>query len=491
MAIALENWRYKNMLKFSIVVLALLAPYSWADGPQDPAGVIRGAAQALGSDSLKTIQFSGSGYDFAIGQAPNPSSPWPKFNDKTYSRAIDFEAPATSMQRVRTQAENPPRGGGLQPIIGDQQQSEAVPAGSPQAATLADDLMMLVPYSFLRSAAAAKDTKVIAETAGGKRYTVLTFTGSNKAAVRGYLNDHNILEKVETKIDNPVLGDIPFQTAFTGYRDFGGLQFPTHIVQKQGGYSVLDLTITEVKPNTAVNIGPSRAPAPPPAAAASPSEKLGDGVYVMPARYTALAVDFKEYIVVIEGPQNDERAGEAIAEAKKLIPNKTIKYVINTHSHFDHAGGLRAFVAEGATVVTQEINIPYYKKVWANPHAIHPDRLAQNPKKATFKAVTDKLTLSDGDHIIELYHLQNFLHNDGMLIAYLPKEKVLVEADGFNPPAQLLTKTPATVSPYTASLLENVERLKLDVKKIISIHYPADKRDVTMAELRTAAGKAN
>src|SRR6202043_1372574 len=107
----------------------------------------------------KTIEFSGSGYDFVIGQAPYPGAPWPKFNDKSYTRTIDFDAPASSMQRVRTQAENPPRGGGQHPIIGKQQQSQVVAAAPPQAATLMDDLIMLAPQAFLKSAAAAKDTR--------------------------------------------------------------------------------------------------------------------------------------------------------------------------------------------------------------------------------------------------------------------------------------------------------------------------------------------
>jgi glyoxylase-like metal-dependent hydrolase (beta-lactamase superfamily II) len=326
------------------------------------------------------------------------------------------------------------------------------------------------------------------QSMGGKKYTVVSFTGSNKAMVRGYLNSDNVLEKVETKIDNNVLGDIPFETAFSDYKDFGGVKFPTHIVQKQGGYPVLDLTVTDVKPNAPANIMSAAAP---PAAAPqmATSEKLGDGVYLILGGYAALAVDFKDYIVIVEGGQSDQRSEAVMAEAKKLIPNKPIKYVINTHHHFDHSGGLRAYVAECAIVVTHQINKPYYEKIWANPHTIAPDRLSQNPKKAKFETVADKKVMTDGNHVIELYHQQDLGHNDGMLLVYLPKEKVLLEADGFNPPAQPLTKTPAAVSPYTANLEANIERLKLDVKRIIPVHYPATNRTVMEPELLIAVGK--
>jgi glyoxylase-like metal-dependent hydrolase (beta-lactamase superfamily II) len=476
----------KWILALSLVTLVSWVAFSWADAG-DAKGVIGSASKALGADNLKTIEFSGSGADFVVGQAASPTSPWPKFNDKTYTRVVDLEAPASRLQRIRTQGENPPRGGGQQPVVGEQNQTQVIAAGSPQAATLQDELMMTVPQSFLRAAAKAPDTTVKSQSMGGKKYTVVSFTAMNKAPVHGYIDSQNMLEKVETKIDNTVLGDIPYEATFTDYKDFGGVKFPTHIVQKQGGYPVLDLMVTDVKPNAPANITGGQPPAAP--AAAVTSEKLGDGMYLILGGYAAIAADFKDYIVVIEGPQNDQRAQAIITEAKRLIPNKPIRYVVNTHQHFDHAGGLRAFVAEGATVITHQINKSYYEKVWANPHTLVPDKLAQNPKKPKFETVAEKKILTDGTHTIELYHLADFGHNDGMLIAYLPKEKILLEADGFNPPPQPLTRTPAAVSPYTASLAANIQRLNLDVQRIIPVHYPVGDRKVPMAELQVAVGK--
>ncbi|HLK47961.1 MAG TPA: MBL fold metallo-hydrolase [Bryobacteraceae bacterium] len=472
------------MFRETKIAFLLFTLAAWAANPApDAKSVIANASKALGADNLKTIEFSGSGFDSVIGQAPRPDAPWPRFNDKTYTRVIDLDAPASRIQRIRTQGENPPRGGGLQPIVGEQRQDLVVAPGSPQASGLPDDLMMSLPQGFLRVAASAKDVTV----KSSRKSTVVSFTALNKAAVHGYFNEQNMLERVETTIDNTVLGDIPFETSFAGYKDFNGLKFPTHIVQKQGGFPVLDLTITDVKSNMPASMPSSAPPAPAPAAATS--EKLGDGVYLILGGYAAIAVDFKDYIVVIEGPQNDQRAEAIIAEAKRLIPNKPIKYVVNTHHHFDHAGGLRAFVAEGATVITQQINKPYYEKVWKNSHHLSPDKLEQNPKKPVFQTFTEKLVLSDGNHVIELHHLENFGHNDGMIVAYLPKEKVLLEADGFNPPPRPATEPPASISPYTASLAANIDRLKLNVERIVPVHYPADNRKVPFSELQMAVGK--
>jgi glyoxylase-like metal-dependent hydrolase (beta-lactamase superfamily II) len=269
-----------------------------------------------------------------------------------------------------------------------------------------------------------------------------------------------------------------------------------HIVQKQGGYPTFDLNVTDVRVNAAVDIQPpqGRGGAPAAAAAAPPanaatSEKLGDGVYLITGGYAVIAVDFKDHIALIESGQNEARALAVIAEAKRLIPNKPIRYVINTHSHIDHSGGLRAFVAEGSTILTHQVNKAYLEKVLSAPHTLNPDKAQQSGKKPVVEAVGDKKVLTDGTRVIELYHLRNFPHHDGMLIAYLPKEKVLLEADGYNP--QAVTAKPLNPpSPFTTSLLDNILRLKLDVQRIVPVHYPADNRVVTMAELTKWVGRS-
>jgi glyoxylase-like metal-dependent hydrolase (beta-lactamase superfamily II) len=307
-----------------------------------------------------------------------------------------------------------------------------------------------------------------------------------------------MVEKVETWIDNTVLGDMLFEALYSNYKDFGGIKFPSQITQKQGGYPIFDLTVTDVKPNVPVNIQPPQgrgaAPAAAPAAgqpARPPSEKLGDGVYLILGGYSSIAVDFKDHIVVIEGPQSQERANAIIAEAKQLIPNKPIRYVVNTHQHFDHAGGLRTFVAEGATIITHEINKPYYERIFANPHKLNPDKLSQTGKKPSIETMTEKKVLTDGNHVIELHHVKDSGHNQGLVMVYLPKEKVLLQADSYNPPAEPNAPVVTPYSPYNLNLVANIERLKLDVQRIIPVHYPADGRKVTMAELLRVVGRGN
>ena len=222
-----------------------------------------------------------------------------------------------------------------------------------------------------------------------------------------------------------------------------------------------------------------------------PTEQLADGIYLILGGYAGVAVDFKDHILVIEGPQSEARATQIIDAAKKLIPGKPIRYVVNTHHHFDHSMGLRTFVAEGATVVTHEVNKAYFEKLFALPHTLAPDRLEKEKRAAKFETMTEKKVLTDGNRIVELHHLRGSGHNEGLIVAYFPKEKILVEADAYNAPAQPPAAAPPSVSPYVSNLADNIDRLKLDVQRIIPIHYPADNRHVTMAELMRMAGRGN
>jgi glyoxylase-like metal-dependent hydrolase (beta-lactamase superfamily II) len=479
----------KVRLRIAIMLAALCAAPALAaaaGAASDPQQVLSDATKALGSEGLHSIEFSGSGSDFVLGQAPTVNSPWPRFNDTSYTRVVAFDPWATQLQRTRTQAENPPRGGGQQPIVGEQKQLQVVAAGSADAAALPDDMALTLPQAFLKEAAEATDVVATVEVKGGVKRTVIAFTARNHARTRGWINDAGMVEHVETTIDNTVLGDMPYSVEFTDYKDFDGLKFPTHIVQSQGGYPVLDLTVSAVKANVPTDF--KAAPAAPPAPMLA-SEALGDGAWLITGGYAALAVDFKDHILIIEGGTSDKRSEAVIAEAQRLIPGKPITEMVNTHGHFDHLGGVRDYVAHGVTIITYATNKPYYEKIWANPHTLVPDALSHSPHKAKFKLVHEHLKLTDGDQVVELYHMQDFGHSDAMLLAYLPKQKILVEADGFNPPPMAITKTLSSVSPYQLSLEANIKRLNLDVQRIIPIHLPADGRKVQMSEFLTAIGQ--
>ena len=278
--------------------------------------------------------------------------------------------------------------------------------------------------------------------------------------------------RTETWLPNPVLGDMPIETEYSGYKDFNGVKFPTTIVQKQGGFPVLDLTVNEVRANPGLSLSVAAAVQ---AAKAPPvsvtSEKLADGVWFLAGgTHNSVLVEFPDYAVMIESPLNDARAAAIMDQARKLIPEKPIKYLINTHNHFDHAGGVRYFVAEGATVITQQANKPFYEQAWKAPRTLEPDRLSKNPKKASFITFKDKYVLADAGRSLEIYHVDGDNHNADISIVYLPKEKILVEADDFTPAASNAPPTGPRAHAATVFLYGYVQKLNLDVRTIAPLH---------------------
>jgi glyoxylase-like metal-dependent hydrolase (beta-lactamase superfamily II) len=440
---------------------------------QERTGVAA-AAEAMGATSLNSIEYTGSGEVFSFGQAFEPGGRWPRFIQRTYGAAINYQTPAMRLVQVRSQGEHPPRGGGAQAVAADQRTvsvvsgkfawQEAGAQATPNSAAVGDRLHQLwaTPHGVIK-AAMANAGKV-----DGNTITAMVDGREFKAT----LNAQNLVEKVSYLSTNDVVGDYPIEIAYSDYADFGGVKFPRHIVQTEDGHPTLDITVNDVKPNAAVTIAPpanvQQAPAPQLRVGV---EKLADGVwYFTTPNARNWAVEFADHIVVVEGIGSEARSLAAIEEIKKAIPNKPIGYVINTHAHYDHAGGLRTYVAQGVTVITHEMNKPFFEKVWARPRTIAPDSLSKAPKAATFETVSDKKVLTDGTKTIELYHMKGTSHNVANLLVYMPAEKLLFWGDGYNPPAgddpRDVVRTPEQmIDLYRAITLNN-----LDVKTIAPAH---------------------
>jgi glyoxylase-like metal-dependent hydrolase (beta-lactamase superfamily II) len=281
-----------------------------------------------------------------------------------------------------------------------------------------------------------------------------------------------MVSKVETTVADPLLGDMPLVATYSDYKDYSGVKFPSKIVQTQGGFAVWDIAVTAVQPNAPADLP---VPAPVQSAAAAPvvvqSTKLADGVWHLTGgSHHSLVVDFKDYIAVVEAPLSEERSLAVIAEAKKLVPNKPIKYLISTHHHFDHSSGLRTYVAEGANVVTHDSNRGYFEKAFQAPATLAPDALAKAPRAATIQGVTDKdkFELTDGKQTIDVYSTPGDTHTDEMLVVYFPASKILVEADSYSPNDP--KAKPSPTPPNAMNLYNNIQRLKLNVATIAPIH---------------------
>jgi glyoxylase-like metal-dependent hydrolase (beta-lactamase superfamily II) len=522
---------FKNTIVASALMFALVA----TAGAQDAKTVISNASKAMGYDQLKSIEYTGpSGFEgTAMGQAQSAARGWPHFTLKNFSRFIDLNTLTGQQTALRSRPAEPDGqlagGGGLAPVP-ETQNTTAINANATWTQKMD---VVLSPPGFLKLAASAMDATATQRNVNGKKYTVVSFPVEQKApsgvpyTISGFIDSDNMVAKVETKVEDNLVGDMLVEQSYSGYKDFAGVKFPTKIVQTRAGLAWTDLTVSDVKANA-----PAPPPPPPPQgrggpggagggagrgggapegqgrggpegggapaggrggappAAAIGSKKLADGIYLITGGYRSIAVEMKDHIVLLEAPQSEATTVNIIAEVKKAIPNKPIKYVVNTHAHADHSGGLRAAAAEGATIITHESNKPLYEKWFNNPRTLlMPDSLSQSEKKAKFEYIGEKKILKDLN-TVELYHIKA-AHSEDMLVAYLPKIKAVFEADAFNPPAPS-APAPQTVNGLERLLADKLDEFKIDYTTIISVHQPGGgDRDVTKADLLKNIGKGD
>jgi glyoxylase-like metal-dependent hydrolase (beta-lactamase superfamily II) len=479
------------VLRRVFVVAAACSLLACATPSSEPADrVLQRAEAAMGGTSLKTLRYAGSGTGTVFGQAYQPGLAWPQVTITSFARVLDYDNAALREDYARTRAE--PTGGGALPLMGQGEQRVSgllrgthawnLVGPAPVAAPIAVDGrihdLWTTPHGVLK---AARKNQATMTREGA--YTVVAFAEPQRFSAKVWINAADQVERVESLQPHPVLGDLRTVTVYTEYQDFGGTRFPARIRQEQGGFPVLDIAVTEVEVNAPVAIE-----VPPLVASATERvavEKAADGVWFLAGgSHNSVAIEMNDHLIVVESPLYDGRASAMLAEAKKLVPSKTIRYVINSHHHFDHAGGLRAAAAEGAMLVTSAQARPYFERVLANPNRIRPDALQQSGRAALVSGISGRRVFTDGTRNVEVHFIEDSVHAQGFMMVYLPREKLLIEADAYTPGAPGAAP-PAQPNGNNVNLVQNIERLKLQVERILPLHG----RMVPIAELYTAIGR--
>jgi glyoxylase-like metal-dependent hydrolase (beta-lactamase superfamily II) len=480
-----------------------------AGQPANPA--VTAAAKAMGSDSLTSITYSGTARTGAFGQSKAIGEPMGAVNLTQitgYTRTITF-APAAEATALVSHARGqtqPPTIPGVPPQPAGTLNQNMTGAQATSNWTQALNIWT-TPWGFVKGAAANNAT---ARQQGGQQIVTFSPAGFKSPSgqaytVTGYLNNANLVTKVETRVDHAVVGDLLVEFEYSDYRNVHGVQVPGRIVQRQAGMPTFDAAIASATPNPP-NVAELLTPPPPPAApggapagaaqggrgapggapaAASgpPVERLGEGAFKIGGNYTSLAIDMGDRILVVESGQNDARGTAVMAAAKQAIPNKPIRFVVNSHPHFDHAGGLGAAVAEGATILTHRNNEPVLERLLSGPRTLIGDSLAKvaNRRKDVVQAVGDRdVRKGTTGKVVELHLIPNE-HTNGMLVAYLPGEKLLWTAD-----ISIVNPTPVQLATVKAAATA-LDKLKLDYETWLPAHPPNPDRPLTKADVVAAA----
>lgn len=504
---------------------ATVSTQQLAPGYLDPRPILAAAHKAIGTDNLRCVTISGTAYNGAVGQQREAGKnvDWPRIDALgNYTRTMNWDA--------KTMKEEFDRKPGLTPaswkygvgwLDGPLQKNQHQifmlngsyawqmdGVGAPPVATppeLADIYQVelwLNPHGFLKAAAMpGANPKATwrwelgemgrdGPTAQPERMRVVSITVNGRYRVDATINKENMLQRIHTWVPDPVLGDMNYEHEFTNdsYIDIGnGIKFPTGWHSHQGwddnyqaqnvtaGHNAFGGTLKDVR----ANVCPDPVTVPDSVRSATfpvrvETQKLADGVYLLGgATHHSVAVEFKDFIAVFEAPLSEERNLAVIEEIVKLIPNKPIRFVINSHQHFDHASGLRTYLHVGSTIVTHWKNFDLYNKDFLNyaPRTMKPDMVSLWPPTELaegyyYELLRENYVVSDGARNLNVYYLHPLQHVEGMLFAYLPGERLLFEADVVNTDAPL----PATPTRDQTSLFNAVRTLKLDPAHIIPVH---------------------
>ena len=446
------------------------------------ASVLEDAQETMGNPN--SIQFTATGMSAFFGQALTAGEAWPRRDMTSYTKAINYEQRSAKEELNFTM----PQFGGQQQntqVNGDKAWNVGPNGPVPQLAAAEERQLhiWLTPHGFIRGALASGNATLME----GEGSNVVSFTALGKFKVDGTIDATNHVTRVATSIPNPVMGDTQLVANYSEYMDYGGVQFPRKIVVEQGGFPLWDLTVTAVTPNAPLDL-----PVPDSVQSATvPTVQVmvtgvAPGVWHLTGgSHHSVLVEFADYLAVVEAPLNEERSMAVIAAAKKQVPNKPIRYLITTHHHFDHSGGLRTYVNEGATIVTHQSNVPYFEKTVMMPATLMPDLQGKSPKQPTFQGVADRYEITDGKQTIQVIANAGDTHTNEYTLVYLPGPRILIEADAWSPgPAD--APIPPMPPPNAVKLYDEIQRLKLNVATIVPIH---GRGAVPIAELRKFIGR--
>jgi glyoxylase-like metal-dependent hydrolase (beta-lactamase superfamily II) len=461
--------------------LALVAAVLGACAQRTPEQqILDDVAEALGGRdrilAVKTLVIEGEGSNGNLGQDMTPDSTAQSFLVTGYRRSVDVAGRRARTEQTRTpnfdffQGKAPQRQ--VLGLDGDVAYNVA-PTGVATRASNAVAGERHVewhhhPLTALRAAldpAAKVSNPRTLETQRAIEVIAATGQKFTLAADR----KTNLPTLVVSMIDNLNLGDVAVETSFSDYQDVGGLKLPARITTKTDNVTTVDIRVAkqavdaETGDLSAPAVAASAAPITGPPPANVTVQEVSKGIWLLAGQsHHSVLVEFSDHLMLIEAPQHDTRTLAAIAKAREVVPGKPLTQVVMTHHHFDHSGGIRAAISEGLSVLAHPASAAFVQTAAGRSHTLVPDTLAKSPRPAKVEPAPDAMVIKDAAMTVVLYHIAGSTHGDTLLMAYFPRERLIVEADVFSPGG--------AYSPYAANLLENIKKRNLRVDRIVPIH---------------------
>ncbi|HET6891205.1 MAG TPA: MBL fold metallo-hydrolase [Pyrinomonadaceae bacterium] len=452
--------------------------------------VLEAGLRALGGSdtfqSTEDISVKYRGKVFEQGQSANPEASYDVRQEEGI-RIIDIRGKRSSLELKTNYRGGDPYWG--RQVLNDKSgftldltTNVAYPIASSAVASRTRSVQRLFPHLLLQEALSRAGTlRWLADGAEGRQEQVITFADVGGNQIGLYFDGRtHLLTKFESLGDDPIFGDVLWEICFSDYREVAGLKVPTSVIFKYAGKIISDLTYVDIEVNTRPAAEVFQVPSgfqqgPETLGPLSPSmTKLAEGVYFVNGMsggavwfYSQLLVAFKDYVLVVESPLNNGVSQAVIAKISELIPGKPIRYLVPTHYHFDHLGGIREYISEGATVVTTTGNKGLIERIAAAPHTIRPDALSQTGRKPLIETFTGKRTFSDGKRTVEFYDIGRGPHAEEMIIAYLPQEKIAFVSD------LCMTRIKGKMPPASDTNLDfdqKIRQLNLQIQTIANGH---------------------
>ena len=439
---------------------------------------VEDAMRAVGGrakvEAVKSIVIEGTGVNYNLGQDMKPEAATQQFEITGYKRQIDVEQGRQRIDQTRTPKfayfQGPQAQTQVQVLDGDIAFNIGANGNAARVATGRAESDRRVDYfhhpiTALKAATAPSNVTTISNvrTVGNVRQADFAFRDRQWTMT---IDASGLPLSISTKSYNANLGDVVLTTTFADYTDTNGLKMPAKLTGKVDDFTTYEIVASKQSIDTALG----DLAAPPavlnPAAPAAPNvtaESIGKGVWFLAGQsHHSVLVEFDDHLMLIEAPQSEARTLAVIKKARETVPKKPLTELVTTHHHFDHTAGLRAAIAEGLTVITHAGNKEWVDNMARRPHTLQPDLLAKNTSRLNVVTVDGEKEYRDGTNNVMLYHVAGNPHSDTMLMAYLPRDRVLIEVDAFSPGSQ--------VNPYAANLLENIQKRNLRVDKIVPLH---------------------